>query len=89
MLGIHAHIEHITRDIVQKIITACFTHTGKKLEILEGTRILLEVLKHFVRIEHELNIIDQKTYVRIESHIIETSKMLNGWIKYISAKNPA
>lgn len=87
-LGIHAHCEQITRDILQKLITAEFSPTNKKLEILESARILLEVLKHFVRTEHELKIIDEKTYIRIEMLIIETSKMTNGWIKYIQNLQP-
>jgi len=45
-------------------------------------------LKHFVRTEHELKIIDEKTYIRIEMLIIETSKMTNGWIKYIQNLQP-
>lgn len=82
-LGIHADIEEITRRILQKLISACFTTKNKKLESLEQARILLEILKHFVRIEHEIKIIDEKTYIRIELLVIETSKMTNGWIKYL------
>jgi hypothetical protein len=77
------HCEQITREIMLQIISASFSSAHKKLEILENTRILLEVLKHFIRTEHELKIIDEKTYIRIEKLIIETSKMTNGWIKYI------
>lgn len=65
------------------LIKASFSPRNKKLEILEDTRISLEVLKHFVRTEYELKIIDEKSYIRIESSVIETSKMTNGWIKYI------
>ena len=54
--------------------------------MLEDARILLETLKHFIRIEHELKIIDQKTYIRIELIVIETSKMTNGWIKYLAGQ---
>jgi hypothetical protein len=85
-LGINLHCEQITREILQKLITAEFSPANKKLEILENTRILLEVLKHFIRTEHELKIIDEKTYIRIEMLVIETSKMTNGWIKYLQNK---
>lgn len=54
---------------------------------LEHVRTLLEILKHLVRIEHELHIIDQKTYLRIEGMLIETSKMANGWLRYLT-QNP-
>lgn len=82
-LGIHAYIESLAREIMYFVIQAYFSDRDKKREILGNTRISLEILKHFVRIEHELNIIDQKTYIRIESLVIETSKMTNGWIKYL------
>ncbi len=35
-----------------------------------------------------MKIIDQKTYIRTESLLVETSKMTNGWIKYL-VQNPA
>jgi hypothetical protein len=87
-LGIHAYIENITRETVQEILFAYFSYKNQRLGILERVRILLETIKHFVRIEHELKIIDLKTYVRIESVIVETSKMTNGWIKYLQQKTP-
>ena len=65
------------------LIEAYFSEKSAKLEILEKTRILLEVLKHLVRTEYELKIIEEKPYIRIEFLIVETSKMMNGWIKYL------
>ncbi|HEY4505331.1 MAG TPA: four helix bundle protein [Candidatus Paceibacterota bacterium] len=86
-LGIHAYIEGLARNILELLISASFSYKNKKPEVLEKARILLEVLKHFVRVEYELHIIDEKAYIRIESGIIETSKMTNGWIKYLSQQN--
>lgn len=51
-------------------------------------RVRLESLKHLIRIEHELGIITEKTYIEIQTCLQEGSKMTNGWIKYIT-KNPA
>lgn len=70
-----------------EIIRASLTTRPKKIEPLEKARVSLEVIKHLVRTEYELKIIDQKTYIRIESSLIETSKMTNGWIKYLT-QNP-
>ena len=77
----------MARNILELLISASFSYKNKKPEVLEKARILLEVLKHFVRVEYELHIIDEKAYIRIESGIIETSKMTNGWIKYLSQQN--
>ncbi len=86
-LGIHTHIERITLEIMSDIIGASFSNKTSKQTSLEHARISLEILKHLIRTEHELKIIDQKTYFRIEGLLIETSKMTNGWIKYIT-QNP-
>jgi hypothetical protein len=70
-----------------EIICASLVQRPKKIEPLEKARVSLEVVKHLIRTEHEMTIIDQKTYIRIESLLVETSKMTNGWIKYLT-QNP-
>jgi hypothetical protein len=87
-LGAHAHCQQMTGEILRKLVTAEFSPANKKLEILEDARVLLEVLKHFIRIEYELKIINEKTYIRVEMLIVEISKMANGWIKYIKNGQP-
>lgn len=82
-LGIHAEIESIVLLTLRDIISASLLPKMQKQSMLERARTSLEVLKHLVRTEHELKIIDQKIYFRIENLLIETSKQLNGWLKYI------
>jgi len=82
-LGIHAYIEGTAQEIMYLLIKAYYSHKNNKLETLEKARILLEILKNFVRMEHELKIIEEKAYIRIEGLVIETSKMTNQWIKYM------
>ena len=82
-LGIHAEIESIALLALRDIISASLSLKVEKQGMLERARTSLEVLKHLVRTEHELKIIDQKTYLHIEELLIETSKQLNGWLKYL------
>jgi len=42
----------------------------------------IEILKHLIRTENELCIIDAKTYLRLAEQLVEISKMTNGWIGY-------
>lgn len=86
-LGIHTRIEHTTLEIISNIIGASFANKEIKLVSLEQARISLEVLKHLIRTEYDLKIINDKTYFRIEGILIEISKMNNGWIRYIT-QNP-
>lgn len=73
---------------MSNIIRATFARKTQKMPILEEVRVSLEVLKHLVRTEHELHIIDEKTYLRMSTIDVEMSKMTNGWIRYL-AQNPA
>lgn len=82
-LGIHREIESIALLTLTDIISASLLQKAQKHPALERARTSLEVLKHLVRTEHELKIIDQKTYLRIEELLVETSKQVNGWLKYL------
>lgn len=70
------------------IVRAQFSGKSEKLATLESVRISLEVLKHLLRMEYEIKIVDEKTYIRISALLIATSKQANGWIKYLT-QNPS
>ena len=81
-LGIHATIETHCVEVLSLAVEAAFRQRQLKLPLLEKLRVRIEVLKHLVRTEHELNIIDEKAYFRLSEQAIEISKMTNGWIAY-------
>lgn len=85
-LGIHSLIETKVINILSLVIESAFKARSQKQSFLETTRVQIEVLKHLIRTEHELGILDMKTYIRISGQIIEISKMTNGWISYITQK---
>lgn len=87
-LGIHAYIERITLETMSDIIRASLMPKHQKRELLESVRISLEVLKHLVRTEHESGIIPERAYIELVTLLVETSKMTNGWIRYLT-QNPA
>lgn len=77
-------IEALCLEIVSLIITAAFEPRNRKLEILCLARIKIELLKRLFRLTYELKIIGVKFYLDFESDLQEMSKMVNGWIKYLS-----
>lgn len=85
-LGLHATIENNCIEILSLSVEAAFKHKNNKLNTLENLRIKTEVLKNLIRAENEMGIIDLKTYVRISEQIVEISKMINGWIAFITQK---
>jgi len=81
--GIYLKIENLCLEIIDLGTTAALESKTNKFPILNTVRIKIEILKRLIRISHELNIIDQKRYIRLEADLQELSKMANGWIKYL------
>ena len=85
--GIWLKIENIYLELMSLIIAASLEFRTNKLPILNSARIKIETLKRLTRICRELNIINDKIYIVIESDLQEISKMTNGWIKYLLKKS--
>ena len=83
--GIHRTIEQVSFELMRLVITAAFEQKDRKMEFLESARVSAEVLKRFIRMIHELNIIPLNAYFELESDLQEISKMTNGWFKYLAA----
>ncbi len=81
--GIWLKVENLCLEITDLIIIASLEIKNNKLSILNLTRIKIEVLKRLIRIAYELNIIENKKYIYLESDLQEISRMTNGWIKYL------
>lgn len=81
-LGLHATIENHCVEILALAVEAAFKPKPQKLTSLQTLRVKIEILKHLVRTENELQIIDTKTYLRLAEQLVEISKMTNGWINY-------
>ncbi len=85
-LGLHADIENLCIEILYLSIEAAFKPRSLKRIVLENLRVKIGVLKNLMRTEWELEIIDEKTYIRIAEEIVEISKMATGWLLYITQK---
>ncbi len=87
-LGIHSLTETQSISILSLAVESAFKAKSQKQLSLETLRVQIEVLKHLIRTEHELAILDLKTYIRLSEQLIEISKMTNGWISYVTQKEP-
>lgn len=74
--------------ILSLAVESAFKARSQKQPLLETLRVNIEILKHLVRTENELAILDFKTYVRLSEQLVEISRMTNGWINYITQKEP-
>ncbi|MBI2475882.1 MAG: four helix bundle protein [Candidatus Taylorbacteria bacterium] len=85
-LGLHARVETSCIEILGLAVEAAFKPKTQKIGSLESLRIKVEILKHLIRTEHELEIIDVKTYLRLSEKLVKISKMTNGWINFVTQK---
>jgi hypothetical protein len=86
-LGIWTSIETQCLEIITLVITAAFTAPPEKQEMLAKARIHTEIIKRLIRSAHELRIIQEKTYISLQSSLQEISKMIYGWIRYLQRTN--
>ncbi|MEK7193345.1 MAG: four helix bundle protein [Patescibacteria group bacterium] len=87
--GIHLKIEQLCLDILELSISAALEIKEKKSFLLSNARIKNEVLKRLLRNARELSIIHERQYINIEKELIEISKMINGWLKFLNNKEGA
>ena len=81
--GIFLKIENVCLELFENTIAATFQQKYLKEGFLKNARTKIEVLKHLIRTSYELKIIHDEKYFQISSEIVEISKMINGWIKYL------
>jgi hypothetical protein len=87
-LGIHRHIEETCLNLFDEIIHAALVAKPRKALHLETIRMILEKLKHLIRLEYEMKIIPEKSYIQSQKELVEMSKMATGWLKYIMQNPP-
>lgn len=87
-LGIHKKIEECALSIMTLLIDSAFRSRSDKIHTLNQARRDIEILKHLIRLEYELNIIKEKSYIGM-SHMLENiSMMTTGWIKSLGTQKP-
>ncbi|MFA6548209.1 MAG: diversity-generating retroelement protein Avd [Candidatus Magasanikbacteria bacterium] len=71
-------------EILELLITASYLPKDSKINLIKSASNKFETLKIFIRILRELNIIDQKKYLALQTLIQEIGKMFGGWIKSLN-----
>lgn len=79
--GIGQRCENQIMDLIEALIKASKARRENKKILLYDISTQLDILKIFIRLMKELNILDIKKYIQIQEYIHEIGKMLGGWIK--------
>ncbi len=80
--GIQLKIEEVSIDMLELVVEAALKTKEEKKPLLQQLRSKAEVLKHLIRISHELKVLEQKSYISLESKLQEISKMAYGWMQH-------
>ena len=87
-LGIHKIIEEKCIIILSNAIDSALSSKDTKILLLRKLRRDIETLKHLIRMEYELNIIKEKTYLSLAHMLQDISMMATGWYKSVQTQNP-
>lgn len=82
--GIWQKIENICLEILELAIAAAYEEGSNKTIFLKQARIKIEILKNLLRNCCEVRTLDDKNYLFFSVEIITISKMVSGWIKYLT-----
>jgi hypothetical protein len=76
-----ARLENAALDILEYLINASVTEGATKEEWLVKASQLLEHVRFQLRLSHSIKMINAKTYEYGSGLLVETGKMLGGWVK--------
>lgn len=68
-------------------ITAALQRKSAKLPTLNSARIKIEVMKRFIRLVGELDIIKNEKYLELEKDLQDISKDTNNWMQSLLPKS--
>lgn len=84
---IGATCERYIIEILEILLQASYLSKEEKLTLIKTANNKFDTLKIFIRLLKELNIIDQKKYLALQTIIQEIGRMFGGWIKSLSTPN--
>ena len=87
-LGIHKTLEEYSLRVLTLLIDSALRTRQDKLATLAQARRDIEVLKHLIRLEYELGIIKEKSYIHMAQMLENISMMTTGWIKSLATQKP-
>ena len=85
-LGIRTKTEQACLNCIRLAIEAALAKRCQKMPLVEKLRLEVEITKQLIRLEKEIDVVSEKTYILWQQKLHEISIMANGWINYLQAK---
>lgn len=84
-----AKIEEYFIETIEALLIASYLSKHEKLPYLKKAGVKLDLLKFFMQIAWESNVLEKKHYILVSVPLNELDKMLGGWIRGIQKETPA
>src|SRR3989338_10576259 len=65
--------------VLELLLAASRAEKNNKKNLISQARVKFDELKIFTRLTWELNILDDKKYAELQTHLQEIGKMIGGW----------
>lgn len=75
--------------VLEFIFVASYQSKTEKLPTLRSAIRNIDILKFFLRVAWELQVLDNKKYANISEEVESLGRMVGGWKKGIESKTPA
>lgn len=69
--------------VLEGVMVAAQAGRDEKLKVLQSVSNRLDILKVFIRLASDLDVLSEKRYIICQNYIQEIGKMLGGWIKSV------
>lgn len=77
--GLGSKCEQYIIASLELLLAAGSASKEEKMSFLRQTNVKFDALKIFLRLAHELRLLDNKKYLALQTHIQEVGRMLGGW----------
>lgn len=75
-------------SLLESLYIAQYQDSNSKLQTINKAISTLDILKFFLQIAWESKELDERKFILLSEKLVEVSKMLSGWKKYLEQKTP-
>jgi hypothetical protein len=87
--GIGNKIEQVFLEVLELSFASSYLAPEQKIVLLTKTISRLDILKFFLQLAWESNLVPNEKYIDLSTRLEEIGRMLGGWKKGLEKKTPA
>ncbi|MEK7109099.1 MAG: four helix bundle protein [Patescibacteria group bacterium] len=81
-------IDRLLLETLEFAFRASYLSGQQKISAVESAVVRLDLVKFFLLVAWEIDMLTDKQYARLSAPLVESSKMLVGWKTYLEKKTP-